>query len=199
MTSRFISPISSFARSKTSDIRKTIGLQQNEHSAAEKADCVSGRGKYDINITLGTDIDLTGMDWMPICTEDHPYISTFNGGNHTITGLAISGSFAPADLFGVIDTDSTILNVALANVSISGNSYVDAIVGENSGTVDTCYWSDYIGNGICSGSDTSATKVDAGSTTWANAKGFMTITILNLWKWVYADTTNNLLTLKWYE
>jgi len=47
-------------------------------------------GKSDINITLDTDIDLTGKDWTPIGTDyDNSYKGTFDGGGHTITGLTL--------------------------------------------------------------------------------------------------------------
>ena len=37
-------------------------------------------GKSDINITLDTDIDLTGKDWTPIGTDyDNSYKGTFDG------------------------------------------------------------------------------------------------------------------------
>ena len=48
-------------------------------------------GKTDINITLDTDIDLTGKDWTPIGTDyDNSYKGTFDGGGHTITGLTFT-------------------------------------------------------------------------------------------------------------
>ena len=54
------------------------------------AELVNG-GKSDINITLDTDIDLTGKDWTPIGTNyDNSYKGTFDGGGHTITGLTVT-------------------------------------------------------------------------------------------------------------
>ena len=49
-------------------------------------------GAIDINITLTADITLTG-EWTPIGIDDkHQYIGTFDGGNHTISGLTVTGS-----------------------------------------------------------------------------------------------------------
>ena len=62
------------------------------------AELVNG-GKTDINITLDTDIDLTGKDWTPIGTSN-PYSGTFDGGGHTITGLTFTTNDEYAGLFG---------------------------------------------------------------------------------------------------
>ena len=56
------------------------------------AELVNG-GKTDINITLEKNIDLTGKDWTPIGTDyDNSYKGTFDGGGHTITGLAVTNA-----------------------------------------------------------------------------------------------------------
>ncbi len=52
------------------------------------AELVNG-GKTDINITLDTDLTLTG-EWTPIGTESQPYTGTFNGKDKTITGLTVN-------------------------------------------------------------------------------------------------------------
>ena len=58
-------------------------------------------GKTDINITLTADIDLTGKDWTPIGTDyDNSYKGTFDGGDHTITGLTFTTNDEYAGLFG---------------------------------------------------------------------------------------------------
>ena len=64
------------------------------------AELVNG-GKTDINITLNTNIDLTGKDWMPIGTSNlNSYKGTFDGGGHTITGLTFTTNDEYAGLFG---------------------------------------------------------------------------------------------------
>ena len=55
------------------------------------AKLVNEEGKTDINITLDTDLTLTG-EWTPIGTESRPYTGNFDGGGHTITGLKIDKS-----------------------------------------------------------------------------------------------------------
>ena len=64
------------------------------------AELVNG-GKTDINITLDKNIDLTGKGWTPIGTSfDNSYKGTFDGGGHTITGLAVTTNDQFVGLFG---------------------------------------------------------------------------------------------------
>ena len=53
------------------------------------AKLVNEEGKTDINITLDTDLTLTG-EWTPIGTESQPYTGTFNGKDKTITRLTVN-------------------------------------------------------------------------------------------------------------
>ena len=49
------------------------------------AELVNG-GKTDINITLDTDLDLTGKEWTPIGNYEKQYTGTFNGGAIPLRG-----------------------------------------------------------------------------------------------------------------
>ena len=48
------------------------------------------QGNLLLNCTLTDDINLTGKEWTPIGDYDNRYTGTFDGGNHTITGLTIN-------------------------------------------------------------------------------------------------------------
>ena len=63
------------------------------------AKLVNEEGKTDINITLDTDLTLTG-EWTPIGTASQPYTGTFGGNYKTITGLTVTESNEYAGLFG---------------------------------------------------------------------------------------------------
>ena len=68
---------------------------------------IANSGSLDINITLDKDITLTG-EWTPIGSDNwHQYTGTFDGGNHTISGLTVTGSNENAGLFGYIDKVGT--------------------------------------------------------------------------------------------
>ena len=82
-------------------------------------------GKSDINITLDTDIDLTGKDWTPIGTDyDNAYTGTFDGGGHTITGLTVTTNDQYAGLFGYLGKFGkfcTVKNVVMDGIQITCN------------------------------------------------------------------------------
>lgn len=102
------------------------------------AKLVNEEGKTDINITLDTDLTLTG-EWTPIGTESQPYTGTFDGNNYTITGLTVNQTRNYVGLIGCIGSDGTVKNVKLENVNITGDGYfVGGVAGTNYGTIENC-------------------------------------------------------------
>ena len=100
-------------------------------------------GKTDINITLDTDIDLTGKDWTPIGTDyDNSYKGTFDGGGHTITGLTFTTNDEYAGLFGWLNRAGTVKNVVMEGVQITSNQIyggsIGGVVGSSWGTIENC-------------------------------------------------------------
>lgn len=95
-----------------------------------------------LNCTLTADITLTG-EWTPIGTDyNNAYTGTFDGGNHTISGLTVKGSDENAGLFGYIGKDGgTVKNVVLKDVQITSNNQyanVGGMAGINNGTIENC-------------------------------------------------------------
>ena len=106
------------------------------------AELVNG-GKSDINITLDTNIDLTGKDWTPIGTDyDNSYKGTFDGGGHTITGLTFTTNDEYAGLFGWLNRAGTVKNVVMEGVQITSNQIyggsIGGVVGYSWGTIENC-------------------------------------------------------------
>ena len=102
-------------------------------------------GKSDINITLDTDIDLTGKDWTPIGTDyDNSYTGTFDGGGHTITGLTVTTNDQYAGLFGYLGNFGkfgTVKNVVMDGIQITCNhrlGYAGGVAGYSWGTIENC-------------------------------------------------------------
>ena len=100
-------------------------------------------GKSDINITLDTDIDLTGKDWTPIGTDyDNSYKGTFDGGGHTITGLTFTTNDEYAGLFGWLNRAGTVKNVVMEGVQITSNQIyggnIGGVAGYSWGTIENC-------------------------------------------------------------
>ena len=105
------------------------------------AELVNG-GKSDINITLDTDIDLTGKDWTPIGTSFHnSYTGTFDGGGHTIKGLTVTTNDQFVGLFGSIGYAGTVKNVMMEDVQITSNpssGFAGGVAGFSDGTIENC-------------------------------------------------------------
>ena len=105
------------------------------------AELVNG-GKSDINITLDTNIDLTGKDWTPIGTSfRNSYTGTFDGGGHTIKGLTVTTNDQFVGLFGSLGKAGTVKNVVMEGVQITnnhGSGYVGGVVGNSDGTIENC-------------------------------------------------------------
>ena len=110
----------------------------NANGLMNVAELVNG-GKTDINITLDTDIDLTGKDWTPIGTDyDNSYKGTFDGGGHTITGLTVTTNDEYVGLFGYLNRAGTVKNVVMEGVQITSNQIyggsIGGVVGSSWGT-----------------------------------------------------------------
>lgn len=103
---------------------------------------IANNSNLGINITLDKDINLTGTTWTPIGIDNkNQYTGTFNGGNHTISGLTVKGSDEYAGLFGYIGSGGTVKNVKLEKVRITSDyqyAYVGGVAGNNDGAIENC-------------------------------------------------------------
>lgn len=86
-------------------------------------------GEY---IVLKNDLDLNNQEWTPIGNARKPFKGNFDGNNHTVTGMKISGAWDCVGLFGGCtrhNVDSAIKNITVKNSDIHGEKFVGAIVG----------------------------------------------------------------------
>lgn len=140
------------------------------------AELVNG-GKTDINITLDKNIDLTGKDWTPIGTSfDNSYKGTFDGGGHTITGLAVTTNDQFVGLFGYLNRAGTVKNVVMEGVLITSNHMfgcTGGVVGYSWGTIENCSVSGSVSGTDCVGGVVGSQKAGSiiGCCTSATVKG----------------------------
>ena len=83
-------------------------------------------------IVLTADIDLANKEWTPIGNHSNPFKGNFNGDNHTVTGMQISGELDRVGLFGECtkhNVNSAIKNNTVKDSVICGINFVGAIVG----------------------------------------------------------------------
>lgn len=134
-------------------------------------------GKSDINITLDTDIDLTGKDWTPIGTDyDNSYKGTFDGGGHTITGLTVTTNDQFVGLFGYLNRVGTVKNVVMEGIQITSNHMfgcTGGVVGYSWGTIENCSVSGSVSGTDCVGGVVGSQKAGSiiGCCTSATVKG----------------------------
>ena len=97
-------------------------------------------------INLSDDIDLYGTggegdvrEWTPIGTADHPFKGNFNGNNHTVSGLTLSGGINAENvgLFGVVEgaQDSFIKDFTLDKPLVYGKEgkFTGTVIGKATG------------------------------------------------------------------
>ena len=93
-------------------------------------------------VTLANDITLSQSNWTPIGTNTTPFKGTFDGGNHTISGLNIAKDInGNAGFFGVAN-GATIQNLIVEGSIVLANNSATNVGGicanANSTTVDSC-------------------------------------------------------------
>ena len=80
-------------------------------------------------VTLADDIDLSGYEWVPIGTQDHPFSGTFNGQGYEISNCTFTSAENGEQylsLFGKAEnaniTDFTVRNFAVDVITAGYNS-----------------------------------------------------------------------------
>lgn len=123
-------PIISFAS------EETIYIENAEDLISLSKKCSYDAWSIGKTVVLKADISLAGVDFEPIPS----FSGTFDGNGHSISGLNISGAYAPAGLIGYLEKDGIVKNLKLSGaVTPSGDKgYVGGIVGDNSGRIENC-------------------------------------------------------------
>ena len=94
--------------------------------------------------SLTQDINLSEFQedegWTPIGTYGNPFKGTFDGQNHSITGLKITSPESSLGLFGYVD-GGALQNISIADCNVNGtmNGYVGGLAGTiDNSTVTSC-------------------------------------------------------------
>ena len=98
--------------------------------------------KFDLtaNYKLVNDIDLEGIDFLPIGHKEDPFTGTFDGNGHTIKNLKINQPNEDyVGLFGGTN-NATIKNLNISDVNVVGGYYTGGLVGYSNGksTISNC-------------------------------------------------------------
>ncbi|PPK57796.1 filamentous hemagglutinin family protein [Malaciobacter marinus] len=88
-------------------------------------------GGLDYNYVLGSDLDLSGINWTPIGDYSTRFKGNFDGLGHVVDKLTINNSSGEYQgLFGYAEY-ATIRNIGLTNANVTGGSNVGSLVGMN--------------------------------------------------------------------
>lgn len=111
--------------------------------------CVLERYSENLTVTLDNDIDLSGSVFEPIPL----FKGSFDGGDHTISGLEISRPLSTAGMFRLILPEGRVtrLRVEGASVSQSGAELAGGIAAENRGLIAECSFTGNIRGSSCVG------------------------------------------------
>ena len=108
-------------------------------NAVLTADIVVNKNVLNADGTLNTDLKNL-IEWTPIGGNSYSnrYTGTFDGNNHTISGLYLDKNIEYAGLFGY--NSGTIKNVGIIDSYFKGNHYVGGVCGDNyKGTIENSY------------------------------------------------------------
>ena len=121
------------------EIRETISISIAEDLVALGENCSLDTWSLDKRVVLEADISLRGVDFEPIAT----FGGIFEGNGHVISDLNLTGDFAPAGLFGIVQSTGRIRNLTVEGTVEPGGegSNAGGIVGENYGRLENCAFS----------------------------------------------------------
>lgn len=78
------------------------------------------------NATLYCDLDLTGVNWVPIGTADAPYRGHFDGQGYVLKNLTVNGNYRYCGLFGMIQNESALYNIVLQSPRVTSQDVENA-------------------------------------------------------------------------
>jgi len=113
------------------------GTDEDPYLIASGSDLDQIRMKLDAHYRMFADIDLSAYsNWTPIGTETEPFIGTFDGAGHTITGLSLSISQVSVGLFGYVGDGGKLSNFMIQDGIVDGAGEVGIAIGRLYGSVD---------------------------------------------------------------
>lgn len=114
----------------------TIVIRSAEELADFSRSCALDTWSQGKTVVLAADIDLSGTDFTPVPT----FGGTFDGGGHTVSGLALSEGTSYQGLFRYIQEGGVVRGLHVeGTVAAKGEqAYLGGIAGSNEGTILNC-------------------------------------------------------------
>lgn len=104
------------------------------------ADLVNGRlegmaAETGAKASLACDVSLNGLEWTPIGSEAAPFVGSFDGRGHCVSGLHISVGGDYQALFGYVGAAGSVESLSVSGSVDAGGSYVAGIVAYCAGSL----------------------------------------------------------------
>lgn len=118
---------------------KLVRISSGQDLIQLSEDCSYDRWSKDTRVFLDNDIDLKGIDFLPIPI----FAGTFDGQGYSITGLSISVEGSNQGLFRYLQEGAIIKNLSVQGVvkPMGEKSSIGGLVGNNKGIVENCSFS----------------------------------------------------------
>lgn len=104
------------------------GTASDPYLIATPQDLDQIRNNLSANFKLVNDIDLSGVNWVPIGTSSAPFKGTFDGGGHVIRNLYIYTSTDNTGLFGYLSL-AKVKNLGFENAQVQGKNETGVLAG----------------------------------------------------------------------
>lgn len=108
-----------------------------EELRALSEEVAAGSGAFTEDICLTADIEADGP-MKPIGSAQNMFLGTFDGQEHTVSGLCVEGGGDFQGLFGYVGTGGVVRNLVVERAEVSGKRYVGGIAAYSSGRIEGC-------------------------------------------------------------
>ena len=132
-------PTAALAEGEDAEAQQTIHLATAQDLLDLAENCRLDRWSQNRIVVLDNDIDLAEVDFSGIPT----FGGTFEGQNHALTGLTLTGSGSNCGLFRYLQRGAVVrdLNVGGRVMPVGTRSTVGGVAGSNAGTLQNCTFS----------------------------------------------------------
>jgi len=110
-------------------------------STAHWTSLIASPGDWGKNFVLTANLDFGGANFNPVGNGTTFFTGVMDGAGHTLSNFRVRVGQVLIDnvgLFGVV-SGGQIKNLGVVNATVRGSSYVGALVGDNNGTITSCY------------------------------------------------------------
>jgi len=119
----------------------TAGDPYRISTTAHWTSLIASPGDWGKSFILTANLDFGGANFNPVGNGTTFFTGVLDGAGHTLSNFRVRVGQVAIDnvgLFGVV-SGGQIKNLGVVNATVRGSSYVGALVGDNNGTITSCY------------------------------------------------------------